>query len=103
MFSLLRHLVGWIFSAFGSRQDLVLENRALRQAVAGFAHQATAAPTIRPAQAVLGPLREAVVGMAEAADPGDPTHCGGVALCWLSAVLEIPFPNQTSCRSQACG
>src|SRR5215467_14136045 len=31
MFSSLRHLVGWIFSAFGSRQDLVLENLALRQ------------------------------------------------------------------------
>jgi len=31
MFSSLRHLVGWIFSAFGSRKDLVLENLALRQ------------------------------------------------------------------------
>jgi len=31
MFSLLRHLVGWAVSAFGSRQDLILENLALRQ------------------------------------------------------------------------
>jgi putative transposase len=31
MFSSLRHLVGWIFSAFGSRKDLLLENLALRQ------------------------------------------------------------------------
>jgi hypothetical protein len=30
-FSLLRHLVGWMVSAFGSRQDLILENLALRQ------------------------------------------------------------------------
>jgi putative transposase len=27
----LRHLLGWIFSALGSRQDLILENLALRQ------------------------------------------------------------------------
>ena len=27
----LRHLLGWIFRAFGSRQDLILENLALRQ------------------------------------------------------------------------
>jgi hypothetical protein len=42
MFSSLRHLVGWIFSAFGSRQDLVLENLALRQQLLAF-YQATAA------------------------------------------------------------
>lgn len=27
----LRHLFGWIVSAFGSREDLILENLALRQ------------------------------------------------------------------------
>jgi len=31
MFPSLRHLIGWIVSAFGSRQDLILENLALRQ------------------------------------------------------------------------
>jgi transposase InsO family protein len=31
MFSSVRHLIGWILSGFGSRQDLVLENLALRQ------------------------------------------------------------------------
>jgi hypothetical protein len=31
MVSSLRHLIGWILSAFGSRKDLVLENLALRQ------------------------------------------------------------------------
>ena len=33
MFSTLRHLVGWIIRAFHSRQDLILENLALRQQV----------------------------------------------------------------------
>jgi hypothetical protein len=27
----LRHLIGWIVSALGSRKDLILENLALRQ------------------------------------------------------------------------
>jgi hypothetical protein len=31
MFSSLRHLIGWIVSALGSRKDLILENLALRQ------------------------------------------------------------------------
>lgn len=31
MFSLLRHLVGWMISAVRSRQNLMLENLALRQ------------------------------------------------------------------------
>jgi hypothetical protein len=31
MFPLLRHFIGWMTRAFCSRQDLVLENLALRQ------------------------------------------------------------------------
>ena len=31
MFSLVRHLLGWILSTLGSRRDLILENLALRQ------------------------------------------------------------------------
>ena len=31
MITLLRHLLGWIVSAFGSREGLILENLALRQ------------------------------------------------------------------------
>src|ERR1039457_6627972 len=31
MVLLLRHLLGWVVAAFGSREDLVLENLALRQ------------------------------------------------------------------------
>src|SRR5437879_13741183 len=31
MIVLLRHLLGWMVSAFGSREDLVLENLSLRQ------------------------------------------------------------------------
>jgi hypothetical protein len=31
MFPSLRHLIGWMISAFCSRQDLILENLALRQ------------------------------------------------------------------------
>ena len=31
MIALLRHLIGWIIVAFQSREDLILENLALRQ------------------------------------------------------------------------
>src|SRR5262245_14159639 len=31
MFLWLRHLIGWMVSALGSRRDLILENLALRQ------------------------------------------------------------------------
>jgi len=34
MFSSLRHLIGWIINAFYSRQDLILENLALRHQLA---------------------------------------------------------------------
>jgi hypothetical protein len=33
MFVRLRHLLGWIISVFRSREDLILENLALRQQV----------------------------------------------------------------------
>jgi hypothetical protein len=31
MFWSLRHVIGWVVSALGSRKDLILENLALRQ------------------------------------------------------------------------
>jgi hypothetical protein len=33
MFPLLRHLIGWLISACGTRQGLMLENLALRQEI----------------------------------------------------------------------
>jgi putative transposase len=36
MFCTLRHLIGWLISAFCSRQDLILENLALRQQLLGL-------------------------------------------------------------------
>jgi len=36
MFLWLRHLIGWIVSALGSRRDLILENLALRQQLLSF-------------------------------------------------------------------
>jgi hypothetical protein len=41
MIVLLRHLFGWMVSAFSSREDLLLENLALRQQFARAAHQTT--------------------------------------------------------------
>ncbi len=37
MISWLRHLIGWFISVFRSREDLILENLALRQQLLPFA------------------------------------------------------------------
>ena len=101
MFSSFRHLIGWILSTFGARKDLLLENLALRQQLLALRTKRRAAD-YRPAQAVLGPLKEAVVRMAETADPGEPTNGSGLAPCWLSAVLEMALQSRTSWWPQAC-
>src|ERR1039458_1107018 len=40
----LRHLLGWVVSAFRSRADLTLENLALRQQLLSFAAEITSLP-----------------------------------------------------------
>ena len=57
----LRHFLGWLVSAFRSREDLVLENLAPPSAIAGSA-RATTSPSINcPAQAVLGGVENVLV------------------------------------------
>ncbi len=57
----LRHLLGWMVSAFRSREGLVLENLALRQQPASSARETTSPPIDCPAQAVLGRIEDVVV------------------------------------------
>jgi hypothetical protein len=59
MIPLLRHFVGWFVGAFRSREDLMLENLALRQQL--LALQTTAAATGVCCQGVLGGSAKAVV------------------------------------------
>jgi hypothetical protein len=66
----LRHLFGWMVSAFSSREDLVLENLALRQQLLGSSSQTTSPPIDCPAQAVLGGIEDVVVRVDEASRLG---------------------------------
>jgi hypothetical protein len=64
MIVFLRHLLGWVVSACRFREDLVLENLALRP-------RETASPSIDcPAQAVLGRIEDNLVRVDEASRPG---------------------------------
>ncbi len=59
----LRHFLGWLVSVFRSREDLVLENLALRRQL-----RATTSPSINcPAQAVLGCVANVLVRVDQAA------------------------------------
>ena len=70
MIASLRHFLAWMVSAFRSREDLVLENLALRRQLLAL-HAQQPSPSInRPAQAILGCVRER-------AGPGGPSLS-----CW---------------------
>jgi hypothetical protein len=71
MIAPLRHLLGWIVSAFGSREGLILENLALRQQLLAL-RQTTSPSAHCDAQAVLGRVAKALVWMEKAAHSGHP-------------------------------
>jgi hypothetical protein len=49
-----RYVLGWMFNAFRCREDLVLENLALRQQLLALHAKRTSPSIERSAQAVLG-------------------------------------------------
>jgi hypothetical protein len=63
MFCTLRHLIGWLISAFSSRQDLILENLSLAPTAPWAARQATAASLVGETEIVLGSLEKALARM----------------------------------------
>jgi putative transposase len=93
MFSSLRHFIGWIVSALGSRKDLILENLALRQQLLSL-HNKRPRRRLSNAQAVLGCSAMALVGMESSSYSGQASNRGGVASGWFSPVLEMALPSQ---------
>jgi hypothetical protein len=65
----LRHLLGWMVSAFRSREDLVFENLA-PSTIAGFACATTSPSIDGPAQTVLGCVEDVLVRVEEASGIG---------------------------------
>jgi hypothetical protein len=89
MFLSLRHLIGWTISAFCSRQDLILENLALRQ-------QLLALHAKRPRYRLLARqklfwvvLRKLWQGWKKPLVLVTPRTVVELASCWFSALLEV--------------
>jgi hypothetical protein len=87
MISWLQHLIGWFISVFRSREDLILENLALRQ-------QLLALRARRPRRRVSAlqklfwiVLRKALGWLEKAAHPGHTSNSGWLASCGVSPVL----------------
>ena len=89
MIGALRHLLGWMVSAFRSREDLVLENLALRQQFTSSAH-ATTSPSINgPAPAVLDCVENVLVRVEETSRFGHPENGRELASGGVSFVLDL--------------
>jgi hypothetical protein len=95
----LRHFFGWMVSAFSSREDLVLENLALRQ-------QLLALHAKRPRRRLPAlhklfwvALRNVLVRMDEASRLGHSENRRELASSWVSFVLDLGLKSQTSRRT----
>src|SRR5437016_7994352 len=95
MIALFRHLLGWIVSVFRSREDLILENLALR-------HQLSALHARRPRRRLSARqklfwlmLRKLWEGWRKPLLLVTPRTVVGLASGWLSALLEVALRNQT--------
>src|SRR5947208_14081965 len=93
MFASVRHFIGWIVSAFRSRQELILENLALRQ-------QLLALHAKRPRRRLSAReklfwivLRKLWQRWNKPLIPGDPENCDRVASRRLSTLLEVALQS----------
>src|ERR1039458_4104371 len=93
----LRHFLGWVVGAFRSREDIILENLALRQQLLTLHAQRPPCGT----QAVLGRIAKVLGSMAGTSHPGDTQNRCRLASCRFSAVLEMAFTSPVGGRSQA--
>ena len=92
----LRHLLGWMVSAFRCREDLVLQNLALRQ-------QLLALHAKRPRRRLTAlhklfwvRVENVLVRVDEASRPGHSENRGELASGWVSFVLGMGLKSQTS-------
>jgi len=90
MFSLLRHVAGWIISSLGSRTDLILENLALRQ-------QLLALHTKRPRHRLssMHKLFWVLLRRLWSGWKAPLMNCRGVASGRLSPILEMDLQSQS--------
>jgi|SRR5215469_7904743 len=89
----LRHLLGWLVSAFGPRADLILENFALRQQLLALHAKRPRRRLSPPHKLFLGCLKKALVRMETASRRGHTENSCWLASGWLSAVLEMALKS----------
>src|ERR1700737_640059 len=82
----LRHLLGWMVSAFSSRESLVLENPRSPSAITGSSRQTTSPSIGCPAQAVLGRVENILVWVDEASRLG---HSARTVVSWHRAGFRL--------------
>ena len=94
----LRHLLGWLVSAFSSREDLILENLALRQ-------QLLSLHANRPRRRLTALHRLFWVPCGRSGpdgrslSSGHSENRGELASGWVSFVLDLGLESQTSRRT----
>ena len=100
MFVRLRHLLRWIISVFRSREELLLENLALRQQLLAL-HAKRPRPRLSfRRQTVLGRFARSLVRLEEIVDPRHPGDRGSLAPDRLSAVLELDLARSKGGRKK---
>ena len=89
MIRLLRHLVGWLIGAFRSREDLILENLALRQQLLALHGKR---PRPRPSsldQRFWVALLKVVVWLEKVTHPRDPRNGGAPEFATARRALSL--------------
>ena len=91
----LRHFLGWLRSAFCARQDLILENSALRQQLLAL-HAQRPRPRLTTSQTLFWVvLRRLWARWKEPLILVTPGNGSRLASCRLSAVLEMAFKGRS--------
>jgi hypothetical protein len=86
MISWLRHLIGWFSSVFRSREDLILENLALRQQLSDLRARRPRR-RVSALQKFLDSVAKALGWLEKAAHPGHTSNSGWLASYGVSPVL----------------
>jgi hypothetical protein len=102
MIASLRHFLGWMVSAFRSREDLVLENLALHQQLLALHAQRPRRRLTALHKLFWVALRTFLVRVEEASRSGHSPNRRELASGGVSFVLNMDLQSQTGRRAEAC-
>jgi hypothetical protein len=102
MITLLRHLIGWIIIILRSRQDLILENLALRQQLLVLHSKRPLSSTPDHSQAVLDWPPKAMVALERVAHSRYAKNSGDLASSRLPPLLEVALASPPRWGQKTC-